>query len=47
MAAFLLWALPPAQLRTGDGHDGDNQHDDGRFSHLSPRRGVTTKEKPA
>jgi hypothetical protein len=37
MAAFLLGSLPPAKLRAGNGHDGNDQHNDGCFSHLCPR----------
>lgn len=38
--------LPPAELCTGNGHDGDNQHNNGCFSHLCPRRCVTADKKP-
>jgi hypothetical protein len=47
MAAFLLAALPPAKLRAGNGHDGNDQHNDGCFSHLCPRRRVTTDKNHA
>lgn len=46
MAAFLRSGLPPAKLCAGKRHDGNEQHNEGGFSHLSPRSCVTTDKKP-
>jgi len=45
MAVF-SFGLPPAKLATDNGRDGDNQHYNGCFSHLSPGRCVTADKKP-
>jgi uncharacterized membrane protein YeaQ/YmgE (transglycosylase-associated protein family) len=42
----LLLVSPPAQLATCNGNDGHNQHNNGRFSHLSPWGCVTANKKP-
>lgn len=47
MAAFLRsGGLPPAKLRAGKRHDGNDQHNERRFSHLCSRCSVTTDKKP-
>jgi hypothetical protein len=47
MAAFLRTGLPPAKLRAGKRRDGNDQHNEGCFSHLCPRRRVTTDKNHA
>ena len=42
MAAFYVAVLPPAKLRASNGDDGDEQHNEGGFSHLCSRSRVTT-----
>ncbi|EFC57195.1 hypothetical protein ENTCAN_05709 [Enterobacter cancerogenus ATCC 35316] len=37
---------PPAKLRSGNGDDSHQQHNNCCLSHLCPRRGVTTDKKP-
>jgi hypothetical protein len=47
MAAFLRNAgSPPSKLRAGKRRDGNDQHNEGRFSHLCPWSRVTTDKKP-
>jgi hypothetical protein len=44
---FYVWRLPPAKLRAGKRRDGNDQHNEGRFSHLCPRRRVTADKNHA
>jgi hypothetical protein len=45
MAAFYITGLPPAKLRAGKRHDGDDQHNERGFLIYAPGS-VTTDKKP-